>query len=248
MSVKYSVLLDLDGVISNTALIHAQAWKIVFDNVLDLNEIINVRFDICSDYLNHIDGKSRHIGISDYLKLHSLNFPMGEKNSSDLCTIHGIGNYKNKVFRNFIDSEGTEIFPDAIRLMKELLDLKIKIGLSSSSKNARYILENAGLINYFGSIMDGIVADERCIASKPDPQFYEYAAKLIGSPSSNCIVIEDAISGVQSAKNAGIGLVIGISRQGEPNILRENGADIVVSSLDELCLSLFVSGIETGRS
>ncbi len=238
---RYSVLLDLDGVISDTALIHAQAWQIVFDNVLDANEIKNVKFDIRADYIKYIDGKSRHLGIKDYLKIHSLNFPKGDKNSFDLSTIHGIGNRKNQIFRNLIDSQGAEIFPDAIRLIKKLLDLKIKIGLSSSSKNARYVLEKASLINCFDSVMDGIVAEKEGVASKPSPEFYDYASKLIGRPPNECIVIEDAIAGTQSAKNAGIGLVIGVSRRGDGAMLQDNGADIVVSTLDDLCESHFIN-------
>lgn len=231
---KYSVLLDLDGVISNTALLHAKAWKIVFDEVLRFNRINDVSFVIDTDYFNFIDGKSRFVGIIDYLKTTSISLPMGDKNSHNLETVCGIGNRKNEIFRNLIDECGAEIFPDAIRFLKKISELKIKTGLSSSSKNARYVLDKANLINCFDSIMDGLVAEAEGVASKPHPDFYVYASKLIGRPPNQCVVIEDAIAGVESAKKAGIGLVVGISRRGEETILKNNGADIVVSTLDDL--------------
>ena len=108
------------------------------------------------------------------------------------------------------------------------------IGLASSSKNARLILEKVLLSNCFKSILDGVVAEQNGVASKPDPDFYRYAAHLLGRNTNDCIVIEDAISGVVSAKQAGAGLVIGISRDGDGQALSQNGADLILSTLDEI--------------
>lgn len=244
MTGKYSVLLDLDGVISNTALLHAKAWKIVFDEVLLFNRIKDVSFAIDTDYFKFIDGKTRFVGIVDYLKTISISLPMGDHNSNGLETVCGIGNRKNEIFRKLIDNHGAEIFPDAIRLIKKLTALEIKIGLSSSSKNARYVLDKANLVTSFDSIMDGLVAEAKGVASKPHPEFYVYASKLIGRPPNQCVVIEDAISGVESAKRAGIGLVVGISRRGEETILKDHGADIVVSTLDDLHETFFINTLK----
>lgn len=231
---KFAVLLDLDGVISDTASLHAKAWKTVFDQVFTATGRKNKVFDKAGDYERFIDGKSRQSGIIDFLNSCSIRLPLGESNSFGLDSVYGIGNTKNAVFVELIKRNGIRLFPDAIRLIARLKSEKYEIGLSSSSKNARLVLQKAGILGSFNSIMDGLVAEEMGVSSKPHPDFYKQAAILVGRDPSQCIVVEDAISGVISAKKAGAGKVIGISRGNSRQSLLENGADLVVSSLDEL--------------
>lgn len=229
-----AVLFDLDGVISDTASVHAKAWKAVFDEVLTIDRRRYAPFAEPEDYLRYLDGKTRLAGIEDFLRSRAIDLPLGGADALGIDSIHGIGNTKNAIFRDLLDTSGVTIFNDALRLLETLRAAGSDIGLASSSKNARVVLEKAGLTGCFKSILDGLVAEENGVASKPHPAFYRYAAGLLGRSPERCIVIEDAISGVVSAKRAGTGLVIGISRHGDGQVLRANGADMVVSSLDEL--------------
>lgn len=229
-----AVLFDLDGVISDTASVHAKAWKVVFDQVLATAGHAFVPFDESADYLRYVDGKTRLAGITDFLRSRGINLPEGTLDSVGIKTIQGIGNTKNAVFRDLLESDGVTIFEDALRAIDALRNDGVEIGLASSSKNARVVLEKAGLVECFKSIMDGVVAENDGVASKPDPAFYRRAAALLDRNPSQCIVLEDAISGVISAKLAGAGLVIGICRSGDRGELVANGADLIVSSLDEL--------------
>ena len=131
--------------------------------------------------------------------------PLGSKESTGHDSIHGIGNTKNSIFREIVGSKEIPIFPDSIRLLAKLRARNVDIGLSSSSKNARFVLEKSKLVGYFKEIMDGLVAEREHIASKPHPAFYHHASLIMKRRPEECIVIEDAISGVVSANQAGIG-------------------------------------------
>lgn len=249
-----AVLFDLDGVISDTASVHKRAWKVVFDKFLRTQKGCHVPFVAPDDYLRYLDGKARLTGIEDFLRSRSIDLPYGEVDALKIDCVHGIANAKNVIFRELLDISGLVIFGDALRQIEALMASAADIGLASSSKNARLVLDKAGLTGCFKSIMDGIVAEEKGIASKPHPAFYHYAADMLGRSTKQCIVFEDAISGVVSAKQAGVGLVVGISRNGDSRVLRTGGADIVVSSLDELdfgraggslsCPELFLRNME----
>lgn len=229
-----AVLFDLDGVISDTASVHAKAWKAVFDKVLASEGQAYLPFNETEDYVKHVDGKTRLIGITDFLNSRGLTLPLGRVNDATIQTIHGVGNTKNTLFREFLESTGVSVFWDTIRLIEVLREGKVDLGLASSSKNAQLVLEKAGLSGVFKAILDGVIAEECGVASKPDPEFYRYAAQLLRRVPSDCIVVEDAISGVVSAKQSGAGLVIGVCRRGDGRELIANGADIVVTSLDKL--------------
>jgi beta-phosphoglucomutase family hydrolase len=229
-----AVLFDLDGVISDTAVTHAQAWKAVFDQVLSSEDSKFTPFDEEIDYLRYVDGKSRQVGISDFLVSRGIHLPMGDANDSGIDSIQGIGNTKNAVFRALLETAGVKIFPDALRAIEKFRAAGVDLGLASSSKNARLVLEKAGLAGCFKSILDGTTAERDGINSKPDPAFYRRAAELLGRVPAECIVFEDAISGVISAKQAGVGLVVGVCRKGDGVSLQTSGADIIVSSFNEL--------------
>jgi HAD superfamily hydrolase (TIGR01509 family) len=229
-----AILFDLDGVISDTAVTHAQAWKVVFDQVLSKVKKESAAFDEQYDYLRYVDGKSRQAGIADFLTSRGINFPIGDVNDHGIESIQGIGNKKNAVFRALLEASGVKIFPDALRAIKKFRASGVELGLASSSKNARIVLERAGLSAQFKAILDGMVAETNGVASKPDPAFYRCAAALAGFKLSECIVFEDAIAGVISAKQAGAGFVVGVARHGNENKLKGHGADLILATLDEL--------------
>lgn len=236
-----SVLFDLDGVVSDTASVHAKAWKVVFDRFLEGRGEAGRPFQVESDYLLHLDGKMRTAGIESFIQSRGLAMPpSGPADDNGLETINGIGNIKNRIFRELISDGGVTIFGDATRLMGRLMDAGCPLGLASSSKNAAFILDKAGLTPLFEAVLDGNIAEERQVASKPHPDFYRYVAALLGRPPGECAVIEDAISGIISARRAGIGLVVGISRHGDSRALWDSGADMVVETLDDVPTEKFI--------
>ena len=236
---KFAVLFDLDGVISDTASAHAIAWKAIFEEFLSQDYLsTTVKFEP-RDYTYYLDGKDRIAGIKSFLESRKITLSIGQREDTGLNTIHGIGNSKNVYFNKLLTTYGVHIFEDAKRLIDNLQGFGLKLGLASASKNAENILVKGGLQDCFQSILDGSVAENFGIKPKPHPDFYIYAAKFVGHAPQNCIVIEDAISGIISAREAGIKTVIGIARQSDGVELRKSGADLVVSSLDDLDIEIF---------
>lgn len=229
-----AVIFDLDGVISDTAAIHAAVWKIVFDSVLERHIFSPAPFSVAVDYKQYVDGRSRLVGIESFLRSRGIILHRGDDDDDSLETVHGIGNCKNTVFRRLLAQEGAEFFDDAKDLIQGLRAADVDLGIASSSKNATFVLNEGGLTHHFKAILDGLVAEERHIKSKPSPEFFGYAASLLGVEAGQCIALDDAIAGVMSAKKAGIGFVVGVSRNGNPYKLFEAGADLVVGSLFEL--------------
>jgi HAD superfamily hydrolase (TIGR01509 family) len=238
-----AALFDLDGVISDTASVHAKAWRIAFDQALGRLGQTGRPFDEKIDYFLHVDGKMRQVGIEDFLASRGIVLPLGNASQNGLDTVNGIGNTKNAIFRDLIARDGVKIFEDALRLIDRLRRAGFELGIASSSKNARAVLERTGLLTHFGVIMDGLVAEKERVKSKPSPQFYQHAAVLFSRPPGECIVIEDALSGIASAKQAGIKLVVGIARSDDGAALRESGADIVVGSLDDVTVEQLVRAL-----
>lgn len=245
---RLATLFDLDGVITDTASVHAKAWRIVFDEALKRLGVTDRLFDEQVDYALHVDGKMRSKGIEAFLASRNITLSLGAADRDDLNTVYGIGNTKNALFRDLIAKGGVRIFDDARRLIAKLRDSDFELGIASSSKNARLVLEMSGLLDSFTIVMDGLVAERSGVSSKPSPQFYRHAAGLLGREPAECAVIEDAISGIVSAKQAGIKFVVGIARGVNPSALRANGADTVVGSLDDISIDVFQRESDPART
>lgn len=239
---KYkAVLFDLDGVLTSTEKMHADCWKEMFDELLKKNSIANkkkfIPFDIEKDYLKYVDGKPRYKGVKDFLDSRDIDIPEGTPDSPpDELSICGLGNKKNQLFNQKIKNEPVEIYKSSIDLVKHLKNKAFKLGVVSSSKNCKTILDAAGIQDLFEVRVDGIVAEEMGLNGKPMPDTYIEASNKLGVEVGQAVVVEDAISGVQAGKNGNFGLVIGIARKKNNKDLKLNGADIVVNDLDEIQL------------
>ncbi len=246
MSSKYSfksVIFDLDGVITKTALVHAAAWKEAFDQYLRLRESRDkepfAEFTHQDDYLPYVDGKPRYKGVKSFLESRNINIPYGEPTDSpDAETICGIGNNKNAKFCQVLKAKGVEVYPSTIELIKELEASGVKIGVASSSKNCKEILEVAEIENFFKTRVDGVVSVQLGLKGKPEGDIFTTAAFNLGTIPAESIVVEDASSGVAAGRNGGFGLVIGLAREKNQKELLENGADLVVTDLSEINLEL----------
>jgi beta-phosphoglucomutase family hydrolase len=234
-----AVLFDMDGVLTATAEVHAQAWKEMFDEFLkkreqQLGEPFRP-FEIGTDYLLLVDGKPREDGTRDFLASRGIQLPKGSREDTpDMETEWGLSNRKNNLVQEIIRSKGVHAYPGSIRLLHRLRREGIRTAVVTSSANADLTLEAAGIADLFDAKVDGNVAAELGLAGKPDPEPYLEAARRLGAEPARAVVIEDALSGVQAGKRGGFGLVLGVARSVSPDEMHRNGADVVVADLGDL--------------
>ena len=246
-----AVIFDLDGVITQTALVHSAAWKKMFDDFLKEWSTKYHKpfreFDHERDYLPYVDGKPRYKGVQSFLEHRGIGIPFGDPSDSpDMETVCGLGNRKNQVFNEVLDRDGVKEYPTTVALIKELLALGIKVGVASSSKNCKVVLETAGLLDLFETRVDGVVSAEIGLQGKPEPDIFTTAADNLGVTYDRAVVVEDAVSGVQAGKKGNFGLVLGLAREGNEKELRQNGADIVVQDIGDIGLEGIIDWFKTG--
>ena len=237
---KYdAVLFDLDGVLTATAKVHAACWKKIFDEYLQKcaakEDTPFQPFEIATDYRLYVDGKLRYDGVRDFLRSRGIALPDGTPDDpAKTETVCGLGNRKDEMFNEVIESEGVEAYEGSVTLVRHLRNQGIKTGVVSSSHHCETVLKTANIADLFDVRVDGVVADQLHLPGKPAPDTYLTAAKRLGVNPKRAVVVEDAISGVQAGRDGGFGLVIGVARQGEVEELKKNGADLVVHDLGEL--------------
>lgn len=238
-----AVILDLDGVITQTASIHFQAWKATFDEYLRLREKRNQEefreFTYENDYLLYVDGKPRYEGVKSFLESRGINIAFGKPSDSPRKeTICGIGNKKNLMFLDIIRTKGVEVYPSTIKFIKSLKKAGIRIGVASSSKSCKLILKAAGIEELFETRVDGIVSAQLKLKGKPEGDIFVRAARNLGARPAKSVVVEDAISGVLAGRNGGFGLVLGVARKENEAELFDHGADMVVQDLGEINIEI----------
>ncbi|AZC14593.1 HAD-IA family hydrolase [Microbacterium sp. ABRD28] len=226
------VLFDLDGVLTPTAEVHMHAWRTMFEELFAAWDVTPPYSD--ADYFAHLDGKKRYDGVASLLRSRDVEVPWGEpSDASTADTVCGIGNRKNDVFARVLRSEGIAPYPGSVALLDVLIAAEVPIAVVSSSKNAEEVLAVAGIRDRFSVVMDGVIAERDHLASKPAPDVFAEAARMLGVDPARSAAVEDALSGVQSAVAAGYGLVVGVDRGAGAETLRDAGAHVVVSDLAE---------------
>jgi beta-phosphoglucomutase family hydrolase len=237
---KYdAVLLDLDGVITDTANLHAACWKQVFDEYLRKRAAHGAEafrpFDLDADYLLYVDGKPRFDGVRDFLASRGMQLPDGSHDDPpDAETVGGLGNRKDDLVHKAIEETGVQPYEGSVRLIHQLHRDGFKIAVVTSSQNCEAVLKATRLDGFFDARVDGNVIHSQHLAGKPAPDTFLMAAKLLGVAPARAVVIEDAISGVQAGSSGHFGLVIGVARKGNAEELRRHGAHQVVNDLGEL--------------
>ncbi len=235
-------IFDLDGVITGTAKVHSLAWESMFNyflkNYAELNNDTYFPFDPAHDYHKYVDGKPRMEGVKSFLNSRDIELPFGEMDDDpERNTICGLGNRKNSLFTEILIKEGPEVYTTSVDLINVLISKGIRIGIASSSCNCQLILKLAKLEHLFETRVDGEVSIELGLKGKPNPDIFIMAAKNLGLEPHECVVVEDAISGVQAGSRGNFGLVLGIARDIEGSKLKEHGADIVVGDLGEITVA-----------
>lgn len=233
------VIFDLDGVITNTARLHARAWKQIFDQWLATNDPDKgfVPFDLNLDYLGYVDGKPRYQGVKSFLQSRDLALPFGNpEDPPEAETICGLGNRKQEVFLELVKSEGVTVYKSSLDLLFQLRSRGYRLAVASSSKNCTTLLNAANIRQLFDVQVDGVDAEHLDLKGKPEPDVFWEALRLLEMPVKRCVVVEDALSGVQAGKNGNFNLVVGVDREGAAAELKKAGADLVVQDLAELDL------------
>lgn len=224
------VLFDLDGVLTPTAEVHMRAWKEMFDELFAAWNIEPPYTD--RDYFEYVDGKKRYDGVASLLRSRDVEVPWGDPSDDPSAdTVCGVGNRKNAVFSRILRAEGIAPYPGSVALLDVLQTAGTPIAVVSSSKNAVEVLEAAGLRDRFPVVMDGVVAERDHLASKPAPDVFAEAARLLGVDPGRSVAVEDALSGVRSAVAAGYAVVVGVDRGVGADDLAAAGATVVVDDL-----------------
>lgn len=234
-----AVLFDLDGVLTDTAALHAQAWKQMFDEFLarwcEVHDHPFQPFSIATDYLQYVDGKPRLEGVASFLESRRIVLPDGiAHDSADQDTIHGLARRKNELLHALIDQVGVEPLEGSIRFVQWVRDQGLRTAVVSSSRNAGEVLEAAGIDHLFEERVDGLVAAELDLPGKPAPDTFVEAARRLDTTPERAVVVEDAVVGIQAGRLGQFGLVIGIDHGDDHARLEEEGADIVVTDLGTL--------------
>jgi beta-phosphoglucomutase family hydrolase len=234
-----AVLFDLDGVLTDTASLHANAWKRMFDEFLERWSAERghpfVPFNTESDYLRYVDGKPRFEGVASFLESRRIVLPEGDPSDApDSDTIHGLGTRKNELVLRLIEKEGVTTFPGSVAFVEHVREAGLKTAVVSSSKNAGPVLDAADIAGLFDDRVDGVVAEDLGLPGKPAPDTFLEAADRLGTTAARSIVVEDAVVGVEAGRLGGFGFVVGVDREGDPDRLLAHGADVVVDDLGDL--------------
>ncbi len=233
------MIFDLDGVITQSAGVHARAWKRMFDEYLSIRESRTGKqyepFDIKQDYYTYVDGKPRYEGVESFLESRDIHLDYGSPDDSpETETICGLGNRKNEMFQEVLEQKGVKVYDTSIEFIRQLRDTGFKTAVVSSSKNCRKIVEKVGVQDLFDTMVDGIRSEKENLKGKPAPDIFLAAAHDLGVAPERAVVIEDALSGVEAGNTGNFGYVVGIDRGAGRHALEAHGADVVVSDLKEI--------------
>jgi beta-phosphoglucomutase family hydrolase len=218
-------LFDLDGVLTQTAKVHAEAWKEMFD------EYLRSRGGEFSPFTQHdydefVDGKPREDGVRSFLESRRI------EQSDEL--VHDLGNRKNEIVLRLIHERGVDPYEGSVRYVKAAREAGLRRAVVSSSTNCRDVLRAAGIEDLFEERVDGVVAERERLKGKPAPDTFLAGARALGVEAAEAAVFEDALAGVAAGRAGSFGFVVGVDRVGQADELRAHGADVVVKDLAEL--------------
>jgi beta-phosphoglucomutase family hydrolase len=232
-------LFDLDGVLTQTAQVHAAAWKQTFDEFLRGRAASTgatfVPFDVARDYDDYVDGKPRDDGVRSFLASRGIELAEGERDEPPGAdTVHGLGERKNEIVLRLIHEHGVEPYDGSVRYVRAVRAAGLGCAVVSSSTNCRDVLHAAGIESLFEQIVDGVVAEREHLHGKPAPDTYLAGARAVGVEPAQAAVFEDALAGVEAGRAGHFAFVVGVDRVGQAQALAAHGADVVVGDLDEL--------------
>ncbi|MFE2281608.1 beta-phosphoglucomutase family hydrolase [Streptomyces sp. NPDC059454] len=228
-------LFDLDGVVTKTAVVHAAAWREMFDAFLRERDGDDFRPFTDADYDEYVDGRPRADGVRTFLASRDIRLPEGGPGDTpDARTVHGLGNRKNELLLAKIRTDGVEAYDSTLRYLAAVRARGLRTAIVSSSANCRDVLRSIGAEDLFDVRVDGVVAAERGLPGKPKPDTFLAAARDLGVEPSRAAVFEDALAGMDAGRAGHFGYVVGVDRVGQTDALYAHGADRVVTDLAHL--------------
>ena len=232
-------LFDLDGVLTQTAKVHAAAWKQMFDDYLrkraGARSETFVAFDQIRDYDQYVDGKPRYDGVRSFLASRNIELEDGGPDDPPAAeTVDGLGNRKNEIVLKLIREQGVQPYEGSVHYVNAVRAAGLRRAVVSSSTNCRDVLHAAGIEDLFERIVDGVVAEREHLQGKPAPDTFLAGARALGVEPAQAVVFEDALAGVQAGRAGRFGFVVGVDRVGQAEALRTHGADVVVDDLADL--------------
>src|SRR5262245_11877224 len=181
------------------------------------------------DYLSYVDGRPRFDGVRTFLASRDITLPEGvPTDPPGQGSVSALGNRKNDVFLEILRRDGIRPYPGSLQFLDHVEGEGKHVAVVSSSRNAREVLDAAGLTSRFEVVTDGLVAADEHIPGKPAPDMFLNAARRLGVEPARAVVIEDATSGVAAGHAGHFGLVVGVDRGAGHDALRQHGADVVV--------------------
>ncbi|HEY0184607.1 MAG TPA: HAD family phosphatase [Rhodopila sp.] len=220
-------IFDVDGVLLASP--HERAWREALVGLADPARLTTEVYQAC------VAGKPREAGALAALKA------LGVPNPDREVAVYA--ERKQQRLEELIEAGAVEAYPDALRLVQTLLALGWPLAVASSSKNANGMLQPVRLADG-SSLIDAFranVCGRDLPRGKPDPAIFLLAAAELHIAPSRCLVVEDAPAGIQAAR-AGDMAGLGIARQNDAELLQAAGADLVVTSLDEVAVDALAEG------
>lgn len=237
-----AVIFDMDGVVTDTASVHAAAWAELFDQALDdprADLVSPAPFNPGEDYRRYVDGRSREDGVATFLGSRGVDIPLGrEGDPPDAWTVHGLAARKNDLYLQRLTEHGVRVFAGTADLIRRLRAGGVPVGLVTASRNADKLLAAAEIADLFDVVIDGTVAVDLHLPGKPDPATFLEAARRLGVDPARVAVVEDSVSGIAAARAGAFGLVVGVNRADQRAALEAAGADVVLDDVALLDLGL----------
>lgn len=235
----HACLFDLDGVLTKTAKVHAEAWKQTFDAYLreraERTGEPFVPFDEVDEYDEYVDGEPRYDGVRSFLASRRIELPEGAEGDPPTAeTVRAIGDRKNELVLRLIRDRGVEAYEGSVRYLNAARDAGLRRAVVSSSANCHDVVVAAGIEGLLEVRIDGVTAEREHLNGKPEPDTFLAAARELGVGPAEAAVFEDALAGVAAGRAGGFGCVVGVDRAGQADALREHGATVVVTDLAEL--------------
>jgi beta-phosphoglucomutase family hydrolase len=227
-------LFDMDGVLTKTAVVHQAAWKRTFDEFLRQRDPAAGEFT-ADDYNRYVDGKPRKDGVRDFLASRGITLPEGsEDDPADAATVNGIATRKNQLVLAELDEHGVQVYEGSMRYLRAVKDAGLATAVVTASANGAQVMAAGGFADLIDTRIDGLTLARDGLKGKPAPDSFLAGARALGVEPAQAVVFEDATSGVAAGRAGHFGYVVGVDRVDHADALRENGADVVVTDLDQL--------------
>lgn len=231
-------IFDLDGVLTTSAEVHAAAWTETFDRFLleqaDLHHRPFIAFDPRHDY-DLVAARLRRDGVRSFLASRGIDLPEGRPDDPPgATTVYGLANRKNQLLRLLLERQGVAAFAGSRDYLAAAGIARLRRVVVSPSANTASILEHSGLARLVDLRIDGEAAEAKGLRPKPAPDMLLAACAQLGIDPRRAAAFETSTAGVLAARAAGVGLVVGVDRGGESELLRASDADVVVQDLTDL--------------